>query len=268
MKTGHLFAGAGGGLLADVIVGHKPIWAVEWDRYCCAVLRERFPSLQVVEGDVRSVDFRQLDKVDVLSAGFPCQDISSAGTGKGINGSRSGLYREVIRAVDELQPSYVFLENSPLIRTRGRHIVIRDLVERGYSWRDGLLSASDVGAPHKRLRWWLLARRGGHPDRLRELQQEGGEPNLGNGLSNVGEDVPHTHCNGLEGWEHYTGGCREVCEADLAPAASCCSGWWSTEPGMGRVVDGLANRAHRIKALGNGQVPIQAAVAMKLLGLP
>ena len=131
MRTAHLFAGAGGGILADLILGHTPVVAVEWDAYACAVLRERFPGLRVIEGDVRSVDFAQeLAGVDALCAGFHCQDISAAGKGAGIGGERSGLYREVIRAIDAIRPAWVFLENSPLIRTRGRHIVIADLVAR------------------------------------------------------------------------------------------------------------------------------------------
>ncbi|MFW6341388.1 MAG: DNA cytosine methyltransferase [Halothiobacillaceae bacterium] len=89
-----------------------------------------------------------------------------------IAGERSGLFREVMRAIDDIRPTWVFLENSPRIRTRGRHIVIGELVARGYSWRDGVLGAADVGAPHKRDRWWCLARRA-DADCLRELQSQG-----------------------------------------------------------------------------------------------
>ncbi len=131
MRTLHLFAGAGGGILADLINGHTPTYAVEWDKYACSVLRERFPGLCVIEGDVREVDFSSMAGIDAICGGFPCQDISTAGKGKGIEGERSGLFREIMRAIDVIRPAWVFLENSPRIRTKGRHIVIGELVARG-----------------------------------------------------------------------------------------------------------------------------------------
>lgn len=263
MRTAHLFAGAGGGILADLILGHEPVVAVEWEPYACQVLRERFPGLRVIEGDVRSVDFaRELAGIDALCAGFPCQDISAAGKGAGIEGERSGLYREVMRAIDAVRPAWVFLENSPLIRTRGRHIVIGDLVARGYAWRDGQLAASDVGAPHIRNRWWLLAT---HADRVRELQPQGCEPDQRGRFGNRdwptfadagGEGLPTPRAqpigaDGPEMWGAFAAGC-----------------WWATESPVVRRLHGVANRTHRIRALGNGQVPIQAAYAWIALGGP
>ena len=178
MNTMHLFAGAGGGLLADLILGHEPIVAVEWDKHACQVLRERaadgwFPGLRVYEGDVRLFDPSEYaGQVGCVAAGFPCQGISVAGKGKGITGERSGLVSEVFRAIDAVRPRFVFLENSPQIRTRGRHVVIAELVARGYAWRDGIIAASDVGAPHQRNRWFCLA---ADPDGLRELESQGGK---------------------------------------------------------------------------------------------
>lgn len=321
MRTAHLFAGAGGGILADLILGHDPVVAVEWDAYACAVLRERFPGLRVIEGDVRTVDFaRELAGVDALCAGFPCQDISAAGKGAGIDGERSGLYREVIRAIDAVRPAWVFLENSPLIRTRGRHIVIADLVARGYSWRDGQLAASDVGASHIRNRWWCLAKRA-DADRVRELQPQGLEREQRGWAGDLGINVADSDqigrlrrpwALGACGWAEPAHGCGDMADASgerLAqrddqrshgqqeqPSASGashlaqpehrgCEGWdqearneqsgsamppswWSAEPGMGRVAHGVAHRAHRIKCLGNGQVPLQAAAAWIALGGP
>lgn len=128
MRTMHLFAGIGGGLLADVILGHSPILAVETNPYCCQVLRERvedgwFAGMHVHEGDIREFDFSIWNgRVDQISAGFPCQDISAAGRGIGIAGERSGLVSEVWRAIDAIRPKFVFLENSPRINTRGRDV--------------------------------------------------------------------------------------------------------------------------------------------------
>ena len=95
MRSLHLFAGAGGGLLADIILGHQPIGAVELDPYCCDVLRARrddgwFPGLRVHEQDIRMFDPSEYTgRVDIVSGGFPCQDISAAGRGTGIKGERS-----------------------------------------------------------------------------------------------------------------------------------------------------------------------------------
>lgn len=293
MRTAHLFAGAGGGILADLILGHTPVVAVEWDAYACAVLRERFPGLRVIEGDVRSVDFaRELAGVDALCAGFPCQDISAAGKGAGIGGERSGLYREVIRAIDAVRPAWVFLENSPLIRTRGRHIVIADLVARGYSWRDGQLAAADVGAAHIRNRWWCLAKRA-DADRVRELQPQGCEREQRGWAGDMGGNVADANSipvrqgrpdhpeQGPRGRNADRGGERPDMADSAGPRLEVGQqgdeaeqpttqrgGWWSAEPGMGRVAHGVAHRAHRIKCLGNGQVPLQAAAAWIALGGP
>ena len=270
MRTAHLFAGSGGGLLADLILGHSPAVAVEWNPYCCAVLRERFPDTRVIEADVRSVDFaRELAGIDAICAGFPCQDISAAGSGKGITGERSGLYREVMRAIDAVRPAWVFLENSPRIRTRGRRVVIGDLVALGYSWRDGILGAADLGAPHRRDRWWCLAKRT-DANGLRELQSEGSERDQRRRAGDVGQedisDRDQKRRNGRpteddsQGWQG-----TERSALSGVPAGPA---WWSAEPAMGRMAYGVAHGAHRIEALGNGQVPLCAAVAWRLLGGP
>ena len=126
MKTMHLFAGAGGGLLADLILGHDPIIAVEWDAYCCKILRERaqdgwFPNLHVYEGDIRLFNPSEYEgRVDCIHAGFPCQDISQAGKQAGLGeGTRSGLYREVLRIASEVKPRIIFMENVAAILTKG-----------------------------------------------------------------------------------------------------------------------------------------------------
>ncbi|MHB0965515.1 MAG: DNA cytosine methyltransferase [Bellilinea sp.] len=166
MKSMHLFAGGGGGLLADLILGHEPIIAVEWDKYACAILRERaaewFPNLQVYEGDIRMFDSSEYaGRVDCIHAGFPCQDISVAGAGAGLGeGTRSGLYREVLRIAGVVRPKIIFLENVSAILNRGLETVLGDLAALGYDAKWCCLRASDVGANHGRDRWWLLAKLG------------------------------------------------------------------------------------------------------------
>jgi len=276
MKTAHLFAGAGGGLLADLILGHQPVLAVEWDKNCCDVLRKQsdewFPNLHVHEGDVRLFDPSEwAGRVDSIHAGFPCQDISAAGKGRGITGKRSGLVSEVFRAIDVIRPRYVFLENSPRIRTRGRHIVIRELVSRGYAWRDGILAASGVGAWHKRDRWWCLA---ANTDGLRELQQKRGIPNEWRWSHDGTEEITDSLCKRCENGGRFT--TPETCSnigrpTHVAPGEITGAGtptWFEVEPNVGRLVYGVADALvpGAVKALGNGQVPLQAAVAFLLLG--
>ena len=273
----HLFAGAGGGLLADLILGHEPIVAVEWDAYCCAVLREQaadgwFPNLHVWEGDVRLFDPSEYaGRVDCIHAGFPCQDLSIAGPKRGIGeGTRSGLYREVLRISGLVRPRYIFMENSPAILANTLlGTVLRDVATLGYDARWTCLPASFVGAPHGRDRWWCLATLP-NANGTRESQQEGSQQNERRWVGNVCETLPYAHGLHVQGKQSqcaYTegGGIK-----GNGSVGSLCDGvgWWTVEPNVGRVVDGMAARAHRIKALGNGQVPIQAALAWMMLGGP
>jgi DNA (cytosine-5)-methyltransferase 1 len=136
-------------------------------------------------------------------------------------------------------------------------------VALGYSWRDGILAASDVGAPHKRDRWWCLARRT-NAHGLRELQPEGGECDERGWVGDVGGEVADATGQRLEVPQPSQAGD----EQPTATGADWSYGWWAAEPGMGRMAHGVAHRSHRIKCLGNGQVPLAAAVAWRLLGGP
>ena len=170
LYTLHLFAGAGGGILADILLGHKTIGAIEIEPYCREVLLDRqsegmLPRFPIWD-DVRS--FRQDNPETIeyikrlqgireklcISGGFPCQDISSAGKGVGIKGERSGLWKEFARIIGEIRPEYIFLENSPLLIRRGLDVVLTDIAQMGYTFAWGIVSAADVGAPHLRKRFW------------------------------------------------------------------------------------------------------------------
>lgn len=164
----HLFAGAGGGLLADILSGVRPVCAVEIEPYPQRVLKHRFPGLPVWD-DVQTFRADNPDCADafrwlrehradlVVAGGFPCQDISAAGRGEGLSGARSGLWREFARIVREIRPRFVFVENSPMLVHRGLERVLGDLAACGYDavWR--VLAASDVGARHERERMWIAA---------------------------------------------------------------------------------------------------------------
>jgi DNA (cytosine-5)-methyltransferase 1 len=333
-ETMHLFAGAGGGLLADLILGKRPIIAVEWDKYACSILRERatdgwFPGLSVFEGDVRLFDPSEYaGRVDCIHAGFPCQDISVAGKQAGIGEeTRSGLYREVLRIADVVRPRELFLENVSAILNNGLGTVLADLSTLGYSARWICVRASDVGANHGRDRWWLLARRSdipSHPEHNRngwgQQFSEGFEDATGVGYPEHDGCSPKQELRSYEAsseWRkeepqqarQFTGADRSVdvssvcrckagseCAKDMADSTSqrqqgpreyvgqinstqdrnkkadrainygkVREGWWKSEPDVGRVANGVANRVGKLKALGNGQVPLQAAVAYSIL---
>jgi DNA (cytosine-5)-methyltransferase 1 len=162
LNTFHLFAGAGGGILADLLLGHNPIGACEIEPYPRDVLLARqrdghLPNFPIWDDVCTLNGTPWRGSVDVLCGGFPCQDISAAGKGAGITGERSKLWKEYARLIGEMQPRFVFAENSPLLRTRGLGVVLEDLASLGYNARWGIIGARSVGAPHKRDRMWVLA---------------------------------------------------------------------------------------------------------------
>ena len=157
-----LFAGAGGGILGGKLLGWRTVCAVEWEPYAASVLLARqndgiLPAFPIWD-DVQTFDGKPWQGVvDVISGGFPCQDIASNGKGDGINGSRSGLWKEMARVVGEVRPQYVFVENSPMLTRRGLGTVLGDLAKMGFNAEWGVVSAAEVGAHHKRSRIWIVA---------------------------------------------------------------------------------------------------------------
>jgi DNA (cytosine-5)-methyltransferase 1 len=276
-----LFAGAGGGILGGHLLGWKTVCAVEWEPYPASVLVARqndgiLPPFPIWD-DVQTFDgkpWRGL--VDVVSGGFPCQDISSAGKGAGITGSRSGMWSHMARIIGEVRPQFVFVENSPLLVSRGAGLVIGDLAEMGYDCQWAIISASELGAPHQRDRFWLMAHSA-------QLQRNGSDNNAGVGMEqgqnaksgndSGAQNMADTVCNGLQGSRKEWGtqgstGLRSGArgnEEQRLQYGSGPGGWWSLEPNVGRVANGVAARVDRLKALGNGQVPIVAATAFNIL---
>jgi DNA (cytosine-5)-methyltransferase 1 len=156
-----LFAGAGGGILGGQLLRWRTVCAVERDAYAAAVLAQRqndgLLDLFPIWSDITTFDGKPWRGiVDVVSGGFPCQDISVAGKGAGIEGERSGLWGEMERIISEVRPRFVFVENSPALTLRGLGRVLGDLAALGYDAEWGVLGASDVGAPHKRERIWIV----------------------------------------------------------------------------------------------------------------
>jgi len=236
-----LFAGAGGGILGGKLLGWRTVCAVEWNAYAASVLCARqnegvLPPFPIWD-DVQTFDgnpWRGI--VDVVSGGFPCQDISSAGRGAGIEGEKSSMWRHMARIIGEVRPRFAFVENSPMLTSRGLGHVLGDLASLGYDARWGVLGAYQAGAPHRRDRIWIVA----------ELVA----------------DTNGAQCNR----KMLPGG-----EKSENPNPCVASSWWGRDPceiaesGVGRMAHGVAARMERLKAIGNGQVPDVAALAWRVL---
>ena len=256
-----LFSGAGGGILAGSLLGWKTVCAVECDSYPAQVLAQRqndgllepFP----IWSDLRSFDGKPWRSiVDVISGGFPCQDISVAGKGEGIAGERSGLWTEMARVVCEVRPKFVFVENSPILTSRGLGVVLGDLASIGYDAEWVCLSAEQCGAPHKRDRIWILAHTNSEP--LREEQKPRKKCEGQTITSNNGNNGNVTDTNSVRQLQ------QEGSEQEERGWSSD-GDWWAPKPPVCGVDDGVAHRMDRLKALGNGQVAIVAAKAFNIL---
>ena len=288
-----LFAGAGGGILGGHLLGWRTVCAVEWEPYAASVLAQRqndglLPPFPIWD-DVQSFDGRPWrGVVDVVSGGFPCQDISVAGKGAGISGERSGMWSHMARIVGEVRPRYVFVENSPALVTRGLGRVLGDLAALGYDCRWTVLGAADVGAPHQRDRFWLVADTSrGRRSRaqVREMEQPGRTQVVSHGqtLAHSCGERHELAQQALRAGRHTSQPCCEIPDTNSArwkqsadeayPGTSGWesrdaigwTSWWLTEPDMGRVAHGVAARVDRLRAIGNGQVPLCAATAWRLL---
>lgn len=157
MDIGSLFSGIGGIELGFKREGFETKWFIEADEYCQRVLEKNFLGIPIYK-DIRTVNFIELERVDILTGGFPCQDISTANPkGEGISGSRSGLWSYYAEAIRILRPSYAVIENVPNLANRGFNVVLRDLAEIGYDAEWNVISARGVGARHLRRRLFIVA---------------------------------------------------------------------------------------------------------------
>ena len=289
MRELALFAGAGGGILGGHLLGWRTVCAVERDAYAASILAQRqndglllpFP----IWSDVCSFDGRPWRGVaDVVSGGFPCQDISVAGCGAGLAGKRSGLWSEFARIIGEVRPDFAFIENSPMLVTRGLDRVLCDLAALGFDAEWGVLSAADLGAPHERERLWIVAHANGKRDAMRGDGTDDAEAmasreflagrcvsDSGAGCAEgAGESsgvVSDSNRNSIQRMVAKPQPSGHKRPTGLHDRARGEQRWpeWPTEPGVGRVVDGMAYRMDRVKAIGNGQVPRVAAAAFTTL---
>lgn len=264
MRALSLFSGIGGIDLAledyATTVGY-----VEINKYAQSVLLSR-----MVDGSINTApihrDITRLDgtklrgHVDFIFCGFPCQDISVAGRGEGLDGERSGLFFEICRLIKEIQPVFIFLENVPAIRTRGLDVVLKELTALGYDCRWTVISASSVGACHKRDRWFLLA----HSNGLRLRKQHESqldEQKIGLDAISTKGNATNTNSKRLEGFR------SSIRDGTKFPKP-CSFGGWKSEPTTRGRAHGVQFRMERLRCLGNSVVPLQAKTAFeRLIGI-
>jgi DNA (cytosine-5)-methyltransferase 1 len=290
LKVGSLFTGIGGIDLGLERAGFEIAWQCELDSWCRQLLHQHWPSVPQYE-DVTELRGGQLEPVEMLAGGFPCQDVSVAGRQAGLKeGTRSGLWSEYARLIGEIRPRYVLVENVPGLLVRGMDRVLGDLSELGYDAEWRTISAADVGAPHLRKRIWIVA----YPAEQRLQGGSTGRQNV-SGVADQSERCSETRvgdsvrggCSGLDGRGPGTepqNGCAQLPNADLSGlegprqgtlprrqvAVGHCgsvgsvfgatkqperSEWWVIEPNVGRVAHGVPKRVDRLKGLGNAVVP-------------
>ena len=230
------FSGIGGFSYAaeKLVGGFKTVAFVECEPYCQKVLKKHWPDVPIYE-DIKTYNPEPYS-AEVICGGFPCQSISNAGKREGITEtSQSGLWYELYRVICLLRPRYVVLENVSAILSRGLGIVLGNLAEAGYNCEWCCIPASYVGACHQRDRWWLVA---------------------------------YPMCKGLQGFR----GKHELQESSRKGTFTWSNSgitleqdWkrYLSKPVLCRGDDGLSNRVHRLKALGNSIVPQVAAIPLQ-----
>jgi len=230
LKVLDLFSGIGGFSLGlERTGGFETVAFCEVCPKARQVLRKHWQNIPIYE-DVKTLTSEQLEsdniKVDCITAGFPCQDISTAGKGAGIEGERSGLFYEIIRLANEIRPHYVILENVAALLGRGMDVVLGELSKIGYDAEWHCIPASSIAAPHKRNRVWVIS----YPTSWLRYEHEA---NRGNGEIET-----------------------QTIFGDGASVLRKCS-WWNNQSPVCRVLNGVSDGLHkdRLKQLGNSVVP-------------
>lgn len=244
------FSGVGGfSYAAEFLVGgYETITFVEQNPFCQSILQKHWPEVPIHD-DIKTFT-PERGSADVICGGFPCQDISTAGKQAGIKeGTRSGLFYEFMRVVRLVRPNYIVLENVSAIVTNGLDIVLGEIAEAGFNAEWAVISARDLGACHKRSRWWLVA--------------------YSNTIRLPGSKLSLPSLHGCDTRREISLGNRQA----LGPQSRIKWNTWNkplnpdwrayvSKPVLPRGDDGLSNRVDRIKALGNAVVPQVAAIPL------
>lgn len=236
MKVGSVFSGIGGIELGFERAGFRTVWFVENEPYARAILKKNFSGVPIY-GDIKEIDWKTMQPVDILTGGFPCQDISIAGKKRGIAGKQSSLWKEYLRAIRYLRPKFIIVENVARLLRSGIWIVLEDLAKEGYDAEWQVLRAQDFGAPHKRERVFIIAypnkKRGDGGCYLNQENEvcENKEWNLAKNIKSGSE------------WERWLNAVSQANNGTISKTDFC------------GVDDGLPKELYRIECLGNAVVP-------------
>ena len=280
MKLLDTFAGIGGFSYAaeKLVGGFETTQFIEINPYCQKILNKHWSHVPIHD-DITTFTAKS-GEFDIITGGFPCQDISVAGLQKGITKeTRSGLFYELIRVIRMVRPKYVVLENVAAILNRGLDIVLRELSEAGYDAEWAVISASSLGACHRRSRWWLVAypnsvRWGGRSSERRSTQErqllqrksEGRKMGSETERCSINTSNPNSEgLQGLRGEYELQESCKERTFTWSNSGITLNPNWkgYKSKPTLCRGDDGLSNRVDRLKALGNSIVPAVAAIPLQ-----
>lgn len=265
-----LFSGIGGFSYAAerIVGGFETTQFVEREPYCQRVLSRHWPHVPIHD-DICTYK-PAAGSADVICGGFPCQDISTAGKGAGIaKGTRSGLFYELMRVIRLVGPQFVVLENVAAITSNGMDTVLTELATAGFDAEWACIRASDVGACHRRDRWWLVANAQNmlsDGSTSQQSWQSGSqsvpEPRDGNRADAA--DTDNTRLQGRQPASVCQHPIEQLAWPGDPPSGGLQPDWRSyvSEPVLRRGDDGLRNRVDRLKALGNSVVPQVAAIPL------
>ena len=244
MYVGSLFSGIGGIELGFKRAGFKTRWFIEKDKYAQTIIHKHWGQDALIYEDITTVDFNTVPKVDILTGGFPCQDISNAGKRVGITGSRSSLWKYYKEAIRILRPQFALIENVPALTRRGLDVVLSDLAEIGYDAEWYNLSASAIGANHQRDRVFIIA----YTESILQKRTVKKRDIIGKSKKEIRNGSLHdAHSESFGMWK------QGVLQRNS-------SGFIETESRICGVAHGIPFRVDRIRCLGNAVVPQVAEV--------
>ena len=271
MRMLDLFSGIGGFALAASWVWKDELDIVgfcEIEEYAQKVLQKNFPEVPIYQ-DVQELKGKDFKNIDLITGGFPCQDISIAGKGAGIEGERSGLWSEMCRIISEVRPKYAIIENVPMLIHRGLERVLCDLTKIGYDCEWQIIGADDVGAWHRRKRIWIVAysnrfRKNKQQSRIRSKSIQSIRKNPNTLRQKISNSSSSRRKIGLSK-ERYRKerDTKKFINNSNRQRGRKAKHNWTTEPSVGRVANGIPNRVDRLKGLGNAIVPQVAKLIME-----
>lgn len=292
LTVGSLFSGIGGLDLGLERAGMRVIWQSEIDPYACRVLNKHWPEVPN-HGNIKEIDWGTVEPPDVICGGYPCQPFSQAGKRRGEEDPRH-LWPWVRESIRILRPRYAILENVQGHLSLGGTTVIREITELGYDCEWRIVSASSVGAHHRRNRIIIVAYPNDTGSHNQEVDATETRVETFRGTGGRGTNVADSNDSGLQGRTETALQGREITDGHAgtrcSDMADSSSGWgirrrgpfegldeeirghtirsaayWATEPELGRMANGVPHRVDRLKGLGNAVVPQVAEIIGRLV---